>query len=181
MGNATSASGQAIDFFATSPPMLAVRTSTGRIFALSPADSDAFQGAVLSATRMGSLEVIPERSQRADFLVTRVWNDRLARGLIFVGLLIPLLLLSVLVILAPNLPEQVPFGFDLQGGPTPLVPPGRLLLLPMIGGLIWIADLILGTWFFGDDLDRPVAYALWGAAIVAGVLLAGATWRLLSA
>jgi hypothetical protein len=51
----------------------------------------------------------------------------------------------------------------------------------MIAGLIWIADLLLGAWFFGNDSDHPVAYALWGAAIVAGALLAGATWQLLSA
>jgi hypothetical protein len=51
----------------------------------------------------------------------------------------------------------------------------------MIAGLIWIADLVLGAWFFGNDTDHPVAYALWGTAIVAGALLAGATWKLLSA
>jgi len=130
---------------------------------------------------MGSLEAIPEQSVRADFLVARVWNDRFARALILAGLVIPLLLLGALVIMAPSLPELVPFGFGPTGQPTPLAPPGRLLLLPMIAGLIWIADLVLGAWFFGNDPDQPVAYALWGTAIVAGALLAGATWKLLSA
>jgi hypothetical protein len=51
----------------------------------------------------------------------------------------------------------------------------------MIAGLVWIADLVLGAWFFGNEVDRPVAYALWSAAIAAGALLAGATWQLLSA
>ena len=129
---------------------------------------------------MGSLEAIPEQSVRADFLVARVWKDRLARSLILVGLVIPLLLLGALVITAPSLPGLVPFGFGPTGQPTPLAPPGRLLLLPMIAGLIWIADLVLGAWFFGNDSDHPVAYALWGTAIIAGALLAGATWKLLS-
>jgi hypothetical protein len=173
--------GGVIDFFSTTPPLLVIRTTTGRAVAISPPDTDAFQGALLSATRMGSLEAIPERSVRADFLVTRVWKDRLARGLILAGLAIPLLLLGTLVIIAPTLPELVPFGFGSTGQPTPLAPPGRLLLLPMIAGLIWIADLVLGAWFFGNDSDHPVAYALWGAAIVAGALVAGATWQLLSA
>lgn len=180
VGSAETGSGDKLDYFATSARVLAIRTSTGRIIVISPADSDAFQGAILSATRMGSLESIPERSQRADFLITRLWSDGLARGLILTGLLIPLLLLGTLVILAPSLPELVPFGFNRQGEPTSLAPPGRLLLLPMIASLIWIADLILGAWFFGEDADRPVAYALWGTAILAGTLLAGATWRLLS-
>ena len=173
--------GGEIDFFSTTPPILVVRTTTGRAMAISPPDTEAFQGALLSATRMGSLESIQARSVRANFLVTRVWKDRLARGLILVGLIIPLLLLGTLVIMAPTLPELVPFGFGPTGQPAPLAPPGRLLLLPLIAGLIWIADLVLGAWFFGHDSDLPVAYALWGAAIVAGALLAGATWQLLSA
>ncbi|MFQ5942538.1 MAG: PH domain-containing protein [Anaerolineales bacterium] len=181
VGRARSESGAVIDFFATSGPLLIIRGLTDRSIAISPPDTEAFQGAILSATRMGSLEAIPERSVRADFLVTRVWKDRLARSLILIGLLIPLLLLGALVIMAPSLPELVPFGFGPTGQPTPLVPPGRLLLLPMIAGLVWMADLVLGAWFFGNDADRPVAYALWSAAIAAGALLAGATWQLLSA
>ena len=173
--------GSTIDFFATTHPLLVVRTTSGRALAISPPDTEAFQSALFNATRMGSLEAIPERSVRADFLVTRVWKDRLARGLILAGLVIPLLLLGTLVIMAPSLPELVPFGFGPGGQPTPLAPPGRLLLLPMIAGLVWIADLVLGAWFFGNDSDQPVAYALWGAAIIAGILMAGATWQLLSA
>ena len=172
--------GGEVDFFTTTKPLLVVRTTSGRALAISPPDSESFQAAILSATRMGSLEAIPEQSVRADFLVARVWKDRLARSLILAGLLIPLLLLGALVSTAPSLPGLVPFGFGPTGQPTPLAPPGRLLLLPMIAGLIWIADLVLGAWFFGNDSDRPVAYALWGTAIIAGVLLAGATWKLLS-
>ncbi len=132
--------GGLIDFFSTSKPPLVIRTTTGRALAISPPDVEAFQSAILSATRMGSLEAIPEQSVRADFLVTRVWNDRLARSLILAGLIIPLLLLGALVIMAPSLPELVPFGFGPGGQPTPLAPPGRLLLLPMIAGLVWMGD-----------------------------------------
>ena len=181
VGRARSQSGGVVDFFASSGHLFVIRMTTGRALAISPPDADAFQGAIFSATRMGSLEAIPERSVRADFLITRVWKDRLARGLILTGLLIPLLLLGALVIMAPSLPELVPFGFGPTGQPTPLAPPGRLLLLPMIAGLVWIADLVLGAWFFGNEVDRPVAYVLWSAAIAAGALLAGATWQLLSA
>ena len=172
--------GGEVDFFTTTKPLLVIRTTSGRALAISPPDSESFQAAILSASRMGSLETIPEQSVRADFLVARVWKDRLARSLILAGLLIPLLLLGALVITAPSLPELVPFGFGPTGQPTPLAPPGRLLLLPMIAGLIWIADLVLGAWFFGNDSDHPVAYALWGTAIIAGALLSGATWKLLS-
>ena len=181
VGRASSESGIEIDFFATQGHLLVIRTLTDRKIAISPPDLEAFQGAVLSATRMGSLEAIPERTVRANFLVTHVWGDRLARSLILVGLFIPLLLLGALVIASPSLPDLVPFGFGSNGQPSPLAPPGRLLLLPMIAGLIWIADLVVGAWFYSDEGDRPVAYTLWSAAIAAGALLTGAAWRLISA
>ena len=181
VGSVNSNLGGEVEFFATTGQLLIVRSLSERTFAISPQDVEAFHGAILSATRMGSLEAIPERSVRADFLVTRVWGDRLARSLILIGFLLPILLFGALVVVAPSLPELVPFGFGLSGQPSPLVPPGRLLLLPMIAGLIWIADLLVGAWFYGDEGDRPVAYALWGSAIAAGALLAGAAWQLITA
>jgi uncharacterized membrane protein len=92
-----------------------------------------------------------------------------------------LLLLGYLVVRAPSLPAQVPFGFDPSGAPDPMAPPGRLLLLPMIGGLCWLADLVVGAWIYRRDQDRPLAYAMWAAAVLVGGLLWGATFHLLAA
>jgi hypothetical protein len=148
---------------------------------ISPPDPEACQNAFIETARMGSLELIPEGSRRPDFLFTRLWDDRLARALILGGLTLPVLLLSFLALRAPGLPEQVPFGFDPMGAPDPLAPPGRLLLLPLIGGLCWLADLVIGLWLYRRDRDRPLSYALWGAAIVVGGLLWGAALQLLAA
>lgn len=170
-----------LEFFATTGSRMLVETRSGRALVITPPDPQVFQEDFFSATRMGSLEMIQARSERPNFLLTRLWADRTARALILTGMAIPLSLLGVLVLLAPSLPAQVPFGFGPSGEPQPLAPPGRLLLLPMIGGLIWLADLLFGSWFYTNSADRPVAYALWGASIVAGVLLVGAAIQLLSA
>ncbi|HEY4665986.1 MAG TPA: PH domain-containing protein [Anaerolineales bacterium] len=171
---------QELVFFAGSGEQLIVSTCDGRFLVLSPPDSTAFQGAFLSATRMGALEKIAERSDRPDFLLTRIWKDRAARGLILAGLGLPLLGLTVLVLKAPGLPEQIPFGFGPGGEPGPLAPPGRLLLLPLIAGLAWLVDLVLGSWFYRSLSERPLSYALWGASVVAGALLGGAALYLTS-
>lgn len=171
---------QELVFFAGSGAQLIVRTRDGRFLVLSPPDSTAFQSAFLSATRMGALESIAERSDRPDFLLTRIWKDRAARGLILAGLVLPLLGLTVLVLKAPGLPEQIPFGFGPGGEPGPLAPPGRLLLLPMIAGLAWLVDLVLGSWFYRSLSERPLSYALWGASVVGGALLGGAALYLTS-
>jgi hypothetical protein len=170
-----------IECFATTGSQGMIVLSAGeRLLAISPPDLESFQQAFVDATRLGSLEPIPTLSQRPDFVFSDLWNDRLAQVLVLMGLALPLLLLGYLALRVPTLPAIVPFGFDTTGSPNPLAPPGRLLLLPMIGGLCWIADFTVGAWLYRRTKDRPLAYAVWGAAIVVGGLFWGATLQLLA-
>jgi hypothetical protein len=132
-------------------------------------------------TQMGSLRRIERQSHRPDFLSARLWTDPLARWLILVGIGLPMTLLIYLALRASSLPGEVPFGFDPAGLPDPLAPPGRLLLLPLIGGICWLADLMLGAWVYGNRRDQTLSYALWGSAILVGCLLWGAALHLLAA
>jgi hypothetical protein len=175
-------SGGMIEFFGSASPSETMVVDTGkRLFAISPPDLEAFQGAFVDATRMGSLEPIEARSQRPTFLFADLWADMLAKILVVVGLALPLFLLGYLAFRLPSLPEQVPFGFDPSGRVDPLAPPGRLLLLPMIAGLCWLADLGVGAWLYRRLDDRPLAYAVWGMAVVIGGLFWGAALQLLAA
>lgn len=176
------ANGDALEYFCTrsGSGALLLTTSLGKRLVISPPDLDGFRQAFRQATRMGSLEAIPARSERPDFLIGRLWSDRAARALILAGSLVPLLLLGYLGLRAPGLPALVPFGFDLNGQPDPLAPPGRLLLLPLIGGICWLIDLAAGTWFYRKLEDRAVAYVLWGCAVLTGGLFWGAALHLLA-
>lgn len=170
-----------VEFFATTGPQrLMVLSAGGRLLAISPPDLEVFQQAFIDATRLGSLEPIPTLSQRPEFVFSDLWNDRLAQVLVLIGLALPLFLLGYLALKVPSLPARVPFGFDTTGVPSPFVPPGRLLLLPMIGGLCWIADFAVGAWLYRQAKERPLAYAIWGVAIVVGGLFWGATLQLLA-
>ncbi len=139
--------------------------------AISPADPQAFQQAYIAGARMGSLEPVPALSLRPDFLVARVWSDRVARVLLVIGLGLPLVLLGYLAFRAPGLPPSVPFGFDAQGGPALSAPPGRLLLLPMIGFVCWMIDAVLGAWLLRRETRPHLSYALWSTAIAVGGML----------
>ncbi len=182
VGNRQGSHGAVTEFFSSrrGEAALVLVLSAGRRLVISPADLQAFQGAFVDATRMGSLEPIPERSERPDFFFSELWSDGLARGLILVGLMIPLLTLGYLGLRAPELPALVPFGFDPSGIPDPLAPPGRLLLLPLIAAAAWLIDLGLGMWFYRQEADRRLAYLLWGIAILSGGLFFGAAVTLLS-
>lgn len=171
-----------VEFFATTPPEGMVLLTAGEHhLAISPPDPGAFFQTFTSAVRLGSLEAIPSLSQRPNFLFNRLWSDHRARLLVILGLAAPLLLLAFLAIRASTLPALVPFGYDAAGHPDPWAPPGRLLLLPFIGGLCWLADLGIGAWLYRREDDRPLAYTVWGTAVFVGVLLWGAALQLLAA
>ncbi|MEW6569095.1 MAG: PH domain-containing protein [Chloroflexota bacterium] len=170
-----------VEFFATTPAEGQVLLSAGeRHLAISPPDPAAFLQAFTEALRLGSLEPIPSISQRPNFLFNRLWSDWPARLMVMLGLAISLLLLAYLAVRAPTLPAQVPFGFDAAGNPDPWAPPGRLLLLPFIGGLCWLADLVIGAWLYRREGDRPLAYVVWATAGFVGLLLWGAALQLLA-
>ena len=155
--------------------------SPERTLAISPPDLTAFQRSFTEAVRQGVLDPVKPRSTRPDLFLARLWRDPLARALLFPGIGLPLVLLGFLGLRAGSLPDLVPFGFDAQGAPDALVPPGRLLLLPLIGGLCWAVDLALGSAFYRRVTDRPLAYGLWGVAVVVELLLWGAALSLLAA
>lgn len=151
-----------------------------RRLAISPADTQAFRQAYIDASRMGSLERVQGRSSRPDFFLGRLWRDRLARVLVLAGLLLPVLQIGYLAVQVAGLTVQVPFGFNAAGAPDPFVPPGRLLLLPMLGGLCWLIDLALGIWLYRRPGERSLAYGVWSTAVLVGGLLWGASLELLA-
>lgn len=167
----------AVEFFAASGPLTLVELDQNRYLAITPPDLDAFRAGYSNALHMGALERIAARSERPEALLQQIWSNRLARAEIMVGLAIPLLLLVGLIVRAPALPAQVSFGY---GEDAPLVPLGRLTLLPMIGGLVWLTDLLAGSWLYRSRRDWPLAHALWSSAGLIGLLLVGATLQLIS-
>lgn len=171
-----------VEFFATTGAdgMLLVELED-RWLAISPSDRDGFRQAYVDVVRMGSLERIPGVRLRPDFLFNRAWADRWARSLVLTGLAASLLLLAFLAFQASTLPGQVPFGFDAAGQPDSLVSPTRLLLLPMIAGFCWLVDLAIGLWLYRREDQRPLAYGLWGIAVVVAGLLWGASLHILAA
>jgi len=171
-----------VEFFSTrgGAEMLLVH-SPERTLVISPPDPQAFLKAFGEAGRQGVLDPVEPRSVRPDLFPARLWRDPLARTLLGLGIALPLILLGYLGLQAGGLPDTVPFGFDAQGNPDALVPPGRLLLLPLIGSLCWAVDLGLGSSFYRRAEDRAMAYGLWGTAVVADLLLWGAALSLLAA
>lgn len=149
-----------VEFLAGDPATLILIATAERVYAVSPEDPDSFLHAFHRFMELGSFNPLPARSVYPSFLLARVWNAPLARSLLLSGLGLSLVLL-VWVSLAIPSRSQIFLGFDPNGNPRDQVPPVRLLLLPVLNSLIFLADFVLGLFFFRLEKNQLLAYLLW--------------------
>ncbi|MCB2213887.1 PH domain-containing protein [bacterium] len=155
-----------VEFLAADLAHMLLVATPEKIFAISPEDVGGFMALFRQMNEMGSLAPLQPQSVYPRLLVGRVWEDRIARRLILAGLAVGLVLLGVVAIAVPGL-ETIAW---LTVGET--APSERLLLLPVLAGLLWLVDLVIGIFAYrrGDDMQLA-AYFLWGTSAITGVLL----------
>jgi hypothetical protein len=123
------------------------------------------------ASELGSLSPTLPQSVQPSLLLGRIWQDRTSRWLILAGLGVVIILLVFVTAFIPTL-ESINFGFTPSGTAT-LEPtsPERLLLLPVLNALAWMADLLAGLYYFRHEEKKPMAYLLWGSSVLLGLIL----------
>ena len=137
-----------------------------KVFAISPQDTGDFMALFRQINEMGSLTPLEAQSVYPTLLIGHVWEDRRARRLVIVSFLIGLMLLAVDAIAVTRL-DVIPWI-----GAEATAPAERLLLLPVLDGLIWLGNLVMGALLFPRGGDMPLAaYILWGTSAVTGLLL----------
>ena len=165
--------GKALEYLASQGQGLVLIGIEERIFAISPDDANGFQYAYQRLTELGSLTPIPARSIYPSFLLNRVWVDRPARLITLTSLALSLVLLVWVSLVTPGR-SQVHLGFYPDGLPGDLVPAVQLLLLPILNGLIVLADLFAGLFFYRREETHDLAYLIWGvSAVIPVFFLAG--------
>lgn len=152
-----------LEFMASEMDALLLVAARDRVFAISPQDGRAFNRAFQRMIELGSLTPLPPYSAQPAAFARRVWDDRPARWFLIAGLILTVLLLIVVALAIPSTPS-VSLGFDAQGQPLPPVPAEQLLLLPVLGILIYLVNLLAGIYFYRRESDRAVAFMLWIAS-----------------
>jgi hypothetical protein len=158
-----------VEFMAGDTAHLILIATSQKVFAISPKDMKGFMAFFQQLNELGSLTPLEAQSVYPRVLIGRVWEDRLARILILGSLGVGLALLAAVAVSIPNLTN---ITWTDPGGTAPAE---RLLLLPILGGLIWFFDLLSGIFLYrkGGDL-RLAAYLIWGSsALTCLLLLAG--------
>ena len=184
LGTRRLADAKEIEYMAAGARHLILINTPDRIFAISPAVPGNFLLTYHRLAELGSLTPIEAQSVYPGFLLARFWSDLPARYLVLSSLLLSLALLiwvslvaptRVHVLLRPVIDQTVP------PAPDEYVPALQLLLLPVLNSFIFVANLLLGLFFYRRDENRVLAYLLWSGGMVTPVLFLVAVHFILQA
>jgi hypothetical protein len=162
-----------VEYMAAETANLVLVATPYKIFAISPENPQAFIKAFHSAAEMGSLTPLEQQSVHPSAALSAIWQDKRSRLVLIAGLAVGLALLASVALVIPGQPS-LPLGFTPTGQKGELGPSERLLLLPVLNGLIFFFNLGLGLYFYRREERRPMAYLLWITALVVGMLLLAA-------
>lgn len=135
------------------------------LFALSPQDPDGFVDAVQARYEMGPAQMLHIEMRRTAYRERFFGTAKLGLGLIGVGLIGVLVLVGVLMVNFPSLPDVLGFQYNSDGIPLAVRSKSALFLLPIIGFLTWFVNAVGGI-LMSSRRQPTGAYMLWGGTIV---------------
>lgn len=155
-----------VEFMAADLSHMLLVATPDKVFAISPQNTGAFMVLFREVNELGSLAPLAPQSVYPTLVLGRIWEDRIARLLFVISFGVGLVLVGVNAIAVPGL-DTIPW---LTPGST--APAERLLLLPVLNGILWLVNLVFGIFIYrrGDDM-RLATYLLWGASALTGLLL----------
>jgi hypothetical protein len=172
--------GKAAEFLAGRTKGLVVIITTRRAFVISPDDRVGFLKTFQRLSEFGSLSPILSHSMFPAFVLSRSWADRPARFLLLVSILLASGLFIWVSLAIPS-HTQISLRLYPPDAPLELVPGVRLLLLPVLNTFIFVADLVLGLFFYRQKDSQPLTYLLWGSSALTSLLFMGAVFFILHA
>lgn len=170
-----------VEFMATRIRRLVLIGTPRQVYAISPENPAEFLASFEQAAEYGSLSPLAYRSVQPGSVFSLAWRLRPVRFLLLTGLALSLALLVLTSLVVPGR-ETISLGFSTDRLPLRPVPAGGLVLLPLLSSFFFLADLLLGLFFYRQEENRPLAYTLWaGAALTPLLFLLAALFILLAA
>lgn len=159
-----------VEFMASELGSMLLVATARNVYAISPAERKPFETAFYRIMELGSLTPAESFSAQPAAFAQRVWADRVARVLLMAGLSLAgaLFLFSAYLI---TVRDSISLGFDANLKPFNPGPPEHLLLLPVLGGFLYLIDLVVGVFFYRREAQRLTAYLVWAGCVIAPLLL----------
>jgi hypothetical protein len=178
LGVQTQADGKAVEYLAARDSKLVMIVTPERIYAISPADEDEFLQSYRRLSEFGSLTPIQSISDYPTALLARSWADQPARALILTSAILAVGLILWVSLTIPAHPFTA-LRLNPDGTPLELVPGIRILLLPVMNTFFFIADLLLGWFFYRREDTRSLGYLMWASSVLTSLLFSGAVFFIL--
>jgi hypothetical protein len=155
-----------ITMLATRPLSDCLLLETGEaVFALSPADEEAFLTSIQVRHRLGSVAGGQTVTMRSSLWSRAIGADPVGAFLLGSGLVGVLILFGVLMLGFEDLPDALAFHYNIHGEPDVVRGKAALFLLPFIGLLAWLINGMWGLWMALRN-QHTGAYMLWGGAVI---------------
>ena len=167
-----------IEFMASTSQDLVLVATYERVFAISPTVPDAFLSAYQQLTELGSLVLPTAESIYPTTIFAGVWQTPSSRYLLILSISLGLILISLTGLIAPSR-YAVSLGFLPSGEPRELVPGIRLMLLPLLYTIFWVANFFAGLVLSRNEAHRPLANLLWANNVFVAVIFLIATYHIL--
>ncbi len=178
LGTQIQKDGKLVEYLAARDSRLVMITTPERTYAISPANETEFMHTYRTLAEFGSLAPIQSTSTFPTFLISRSWADRPARILLVTSAALALGLIVWVSISIPNHPLTA-LRLNPDGTPVELVPGIRLLLLPVLNTFFFIADLLLGLFFYRRKDTQSLGYLMWASSALTSLLFSGAVYFIL--
>lgn len=159
-----------VDFMASDVNRLILVATNDKVFAISPSNPREFEIAFQRSFEMGSIFPIQSQSSKPATFLQSVARDKIARILVpaNIGLTLMLWLVSGLVISNHSL---LPLGFVGTAVSSEMVRSQQLLLIPILGLLVLVINIIAGLYFFRHQQYKLISYILWSGGVITPTLL----------
>jgi hypothetical protein len=158
-----------VEFIASDSRNMILIATAKRVFAISPKDANSLIRTFARATEMGSLLPAEPKSVYPSFILTQAWESPLVRFMWVSGLILNIGLVIWVALLIPSL-GQISLGFSPFGAPLEPAPSIRLILLPLLSGLLFIAGWGMGLYFYRWDMQRMLANIIWISGTLSALL-----------
>jgi hypothetical protein len=168
-------------FYATRPlhaQLLLVTDSMA--YGLSPVDLDNFADCLVALRVPEFVSDGEQPASELGLLDWRLWQEGRAQVIIALAGLLNLALFAYLCAIYGRLPATVPLHFDGLGVIDRFGSPTGLFVLPLLGLLAWLCNGLIGWAVYQVHGEKPVAYLLWGSAVLVQLVTWIAVTRLLA-
>lgn len=154
-------------FFATRPLTQQLLVITDAMaYGVSPMDLENFADC-LAALRLAALAgAAGSPPSHLSFLSWPIWRDRLAQMMWATAMVLNGFLFAYLCTIYSRLPALVPLHFNESGIVDRVETPANLFILPLVGLMAWLVNGLSGWLFYHWRSEKPLAFILWGTAIV---------------